>query len=114
MGLQAVPEKKRIQSSGYSSEQYFWDWQLQLVTRELDEIKRRYEIQSQDAALYPWDRDGYTTRSYHEILEVDFEEYEKRKHEYQMIEEKYTECCIRWYETWMNYEDAFHSYHDER
>ena len=112
--LQAVPEKKRMQSSGYSSEQYFWDWQLQLISRELDEIKKGYEIQLHDAALYPLDWDGDTIRVFHEILDVDMEEYEVRRHQLRAAEEKYTECCIRWYETWMNYEDAFQSYHDER
>ena len=110
--LQAVPEKKRMQSSGYSSEQAFWDWQLDLVTRELEDISRRYGLQSEKAILYSWDPEGDTVRNYYDMLEVNPEELEERRKELKATEEKYTDCCIRWYDIWIQYEDAFHSYHD--
>ena len=51
-------------------------------------------------------------QNYHHILEIDLEELEKRKSELKAMEEKYTDCCLRWYDIWIQYEDAFHSYHD--
>lgn len=105
--LLAVPGKQRIQSPGFSTEQSYWDWQLSLVTGELHEIQKRYLAQAEDDGLYPWDSGGNTIRVYRDILGVDMEEYGERKKELREVEDKYTECCIRWYEIWVSYLDAF-------
>ena len=96
--LKTVPEAKRIQSSRFSTDQSYTDWQLTLATEKLEEKQLQIEkhLEKREMEEY-WISDAFR------------EEWEDRKLQ---LEEEYTKSCHLWYEKWQDYENAFESYRD--
>lgn len=100
-GLSDVPEKKRLQSPRFSTEQSYADWQLALAGQELARVKKELEdflLRTEEVYLHAlWDGG---------------EALERWTEEYRQYEKQYAEECLGWYEKWMSYEDAFIHYQD--
>lgn len=100
-GLSDVPEKKRMQSPRFSTEQSYADWQLALAGQELARVKKELEdflLRTEEVYLHAlWDGG---------------EALERWTEEYRQYEKQYAEECLCWYEKWMAYEDAFIHYQD--
>ena len=99
--LQKVPEKSRLQSSRFSTEQSYTDWQLSLALSQLNKAgekwkkleEEREELRFKEAAGEEVDVPSLRTA-------------------YENAQKEYTERCLEWYEKWIDFEEAFESYRD--
>lgn len=127
-GLKEVPEKTRMQSARFSTEQSYTDWQLTLAGEQLAKAAAAMERFLEEPML----SDGELSKGQESILVESeqtaameaFPKYENamdiliawmqaRRHwqeEYDALQQMYTEACMLWYEKWQEYEDAFANY----
>lgn len=96
--LSQVPEKKRMQSARFSTEQSFADWQLQLAMEQLQQKKIAWgaHYEKREEEQY-WFSEEYRSG------------WQQKEEE---LCRQYEEESLRWYEKWMEYEDAFRNYKD--
>lgn len=96
-----VPEKKRMQSARFSTEQSYADWQLALAGQQLARVKKELE----DFLIN-------TEEEYWTACWTGGDALKQWEEKYRQYERKYEEECFCWYEKWNAYEDAFAHYHD--
>lgn len=97
--FEAVPEKKRFQSARYSTDQSYTDWQLSLASQEIERIDRKlYEL---------------AQKEYDEEIWVNPDAYYQWKNQMGQAQDEYTLSAVRWYEKYIEYEDAFKDYKEE-
>ncbi len=106
--FEEVPERKRIQSARFNEEQSYTDWQLDLIGQELE--KKAAAL----GAFYEQlpEKDRNLLEIYRSEYEISEEEWSEKMKILDRINQEYQECCIRWYDMWLQYEEAFESYHD--
>lgn len=88
-GLQNVPKAERHQLKEIPTELAYQDWQMHLVLEPLEQIQNELE-----SFLMSYD------------LQKDWEESsygEKREKEEKELYRRYTECCLDWYEKWLEF-----------
>ena len=108
--LQAVPKKERHQTSSFSTEQAYADWQLTLAARRLEGIREKMledYHKSMDATIIPLPSDHDRTDPAFLCLEILQDREAKRN----KLEDDYTAACLDWYDRWQDYEKAFASYY---
>ncbi len=100
----AVPEKTRMQSARFSTDQAFTDWQLELATKQLHQMqvqieefleKREEILAEQLQGLLPFDNSLSEWKS----------EYEKMMEQYSLI-------CKEWADKFFDYEESFRNYRE--
>lgn len=97
--FEAVPEKRRIQSARYSTQQAYTDWQLSLAAKQLEEIS--------------WKIEKLMEKRYEEDLWMEEGLYHQWKNEVEKAQNEYTLSAIQWYEKYMDYLEAFKDYKEE-
>ncbi|MCD8019284.1 MAG: ATP-binding cassette domain-containing protein [Clostridiales bacterium] len=120
-GLDEVPRKTRMQSAGYSTEQSYTDWQLELAVRQLQQAGEAWER----FLLLPLEDEinisgmevkhsGDSRIGQDVIIWMQWDSIcAQRKEEGKRLEDAYTKACLEWYEKWQDYEDAFRTYRDK-
>lgn len=126
-GLKEVPEKSRMQSARFSTEQSYTDWQLTLAGEQLAKAAaamERFLKKPLDLKLLNFSSD---TSNQTAETELPSEEKEDKKEDmdmlnvwaqaccrwqekYDSLQQIYTEACLLWYEKWQEYEEAFAHY----
>ncbi|MDO4976909.1 MAG: ABC-F family ATP-binding cassette domain-containing protein [Eubacteriales bacterium] len=106
--LEEVPEKKRIQSARFNTEQSYTDWQLELIGKEMEEVKLCIEAVYSGFPV----TDLFLLELYYTEFGFTKENWLQSRAKYMELEKQYQEICIRWYEKWLEYEEAFLDYHD--
>ena len=99
-GLKAVPDKERHQTSRYSTDQSFTEWQLDLA-REAMEEARSAVADMEEEILFPDSLEAW--ESYKESdrqIEADR----------QILYDRWTRTCLEWYEKWLDWKEAFAGY----
>ncbi len=93
-GLKAVPDRERHQTSRYSTDQSFTEWQLDLSCQAMEEARLAVEVFEE-------------TRVCPDSLEA----WEKfRDSDGQLLYDHWTEACLEWYGKWLDWKDAFAGY----
>ncbi len=103
-GLREVPERTRMQSARYSTEQSYTDWQLMLAGEQLTKaatamerfLEKPLDFQSLNSSL--------------DIFTAWTQACCRWQEEYDSLEQMYTEACLLWHEKWQEYEEAFANY----
>lgn len=109
--LQEVPEKTRMQSARFSTEQSFADWQLELAKEQLLQAQKKIEDFLKSSMME--EKKEWKREEGQNILQQ-WEMYCKdRRQQYEKYLEDYTEKCLIWYEKWENYETAFANYKED-
>ena len=140
-GLKEVPEKTRMQSARFSTEQSYTDWQLTLAGEQLtkaaaalerfleeplpDSLDGESDTQEgasgapkQTAAMEtpPGCETAMETLPQYapamEILAARMQAHRRWQEKYDTLQQTYTEACLLWYEKWQEYEEAFAGYGD--
>ena len=140
-GLKEVPEKTRMQSARFSTEQSYTDWQLTLAGEQLtkaaaalerfleeplpDSLDGESDTQEgasgapkQTAAMEtpPGCETAMETLPQYapamEILAARMQARRRWQEKYDRLQQTYTEACLLWYEKWQEYEEAFAGYGD--
>ncbi|MBQ9156530.1 MAG: ABC-F family ATP-binding cassette domain-containing protein [Eubacterium sp.] len=93
--LRAVPERKRMQSSRFSTDQSYADWQLGLAAEQLK--KRAAAVEKLQINEVCW-LDDSSRAQWEQEMEEALKAYE--------------ESCLDWYEKYMEYEKAFAAYRE--
>lgn len=106
--FEAVPEKKRMQSARFNQEQSYTDWQLDLITQDLELARWRLEKFLENLPT----KDLTSLDHYHDFFSMTAEDWMERKEQYKKMEENYQEACIRWNQRLEDYEEAFADYYD--
>lgn len=102
--LKAVPERKRMQSARFSTEQSQADWELSLARQSLDECRSRLEALMDQKTAYEasaefWEKDEENSHP----LKSWQDDFEKEMLNYQ-------QACLLWYEKYIDYKVKFASY----
>lgn len=88
-GLQNVPKGERHQLKEISEELAYQDWQMRLITEPLEELRKELEA---------------FVENFEEERAWLEEEYENTYLEqYHLLLERYTKCCLDWYEKWLEF-----------
>ncbi|HIX72336.1 MAG TPA: ATP-binding cassette domain-containing protein, partial [Candidatus Anaerobutyricum stercoripullorum] len=103
--LKEVPEKTRMQSARFSTEQSYTDWQLSLAAEQLAKAQRALEQFLDQPVTFPEKQSDSVLTAWQEA--------ERRWQEkYAPLQQRYTEACLLWYEKWQEYEEAFDHYRE--
>lgn len=103
--LKEVPEKTRMQSARFSTEQSYTDWQLSLAAEQLTKAQRALEQFLDQPVTFPEKQPDSVLTAWQEA-ECRWQE------EYAPLQQRYTEACLLWYEKWQEYEEAFDHYRE--
>lgn len=103
-GLREVPERTRMQSARYSTEQSYTDWQLTLAGEQLTKAAAAMEHFLEKPLDFP------SLNSSLDIFTAWTQARCRWQEEYDSLEQMYTEACLLWYEKWQEYEEAFANY----
>ena len=103
--LKEVPEKTRMQSARFSTEQSYTDWQLSLAAEQLTKAQRALEQFLEQPVTLPEKQSDSVLTAWQEA-ECRWQE------EYEPLQQRYTEACLLWYEKWQEYEEAFDHYRE--
>ncbi len=106
--FESIPEKKRMQSARFNEEQSYTDWQLDLITKELEKKAAAYRLIHE---TFPCN-DIDLLKIYRTEYGFSEEEWSENMERLEQVKEDYEDCCIRWYEMWLQYEQAFENYYD--
>lgn len=107
-GLKEVPEKTRMQSARFSTEQSYTDWQLTMAGEQLAKAAAAVEHFLGEQLPFGEELSKHDTSM--EILTARIQARRRWQEEYEALEQQYTEACLFWYEKWQEYENAFESY----
>lgn len=88
-GLQNVPKAERHQLKEISEEQAYQDWQMRLITEPLEKLRREIET-----FLESFEEEKAWLDSEYEAAYLE---------QFQILQEKYTACCLDWYEKWLEF-----------
>ena len=93
-GLKAVPDRERHQTSRYSTDQSFTEWQLDLSRKAMEDARLAVE-------------DLEKSWSCPDSLEAwaDLKESDRRQ-----LYDRWTRTCLDWYEKWADWIEAFAGY----
>ena len=93
-GLKAVPDKERHQTSRYSTDQSFTEWQLDLAREAMEEAGSAV-AEIEEALLFPDSLAAW--KAYREA-------------DRQVLYDRWTRTCLEWYEKWLDWKEAFAGY----
>lgn len=92
--LKAVPDRERHQTSRYSTDQSFTEWELDLALQAMTAAR---------ADLLANEEVGFNAGTVEAWLAA-------REDDYQELYDQWTRTCLDWYEKWMAWEEAFKGY----
>ena len=94
-GLKEVPEKTRMQSARFSTEQSYTDWQLTLAGEQLAKAAAAVEHFLGEQLPFGEELSKHDTSM--EILTARIQARRRWQEEYETLEQQYTEACLFWY-----------------
>ena len=108
-GLKEVPEKTRMQSARFSTEQSYTDWQLTLAGEQMAKAAAAVERFLEESS--PFDEElSERQANAMDILTVREQAHRRWQEAYGTLQQRYTEACLLWYEKWQEYKEAFAGY----
>ena len=105
--LHAVPDRRKIQGARFSQEQSYTDWQLSLTAKSLDTCRNRLQdlMDEKERALE-------SAEYWKGYLSDDSREEKEWNQTFETAMNEYHQTCLRWYDSYIDYQEAFASYRD--